>query len=92
MTNTFDLINVEKPVEVLNLISGQTVEYPLLSKHILEGNGLRATVTTENPSILKANAYSSINLKITWSSNLDPKEIQKVLFYENNAVILTLDN
>jgi hypothetical protein len=76
LTSTFEFINVEKPVSVLNLNSGQTVEYPLTEQHIIDGNGLTATVTTEDPSIVTGKAYSSESMKFTWSPNIDMKDVR----------------
>lgn len=59
LTNTFEFINVNKPVPTLNINSGQTISYPLKSENIVDGNGLNVSVTVEDDSILSAKAHSS---------------------------------
>jgi hypothetical protein len=91
LTNTFEFINVQKPVETLNLNSGQAIDYPLKSEHVIDGNGLDVSVKLEDEDLLSVTASNSQNLKLTWGPNLDNDDILNIAFNMSWAVTHTIN-
>ena len=92
LTSTFEFINVQKPVSMISLKPGQSMDYPLKSENILDGNGLNVSVTVHDPSLLSASAYSSQKISIKWSPNLSSGDILNIVFYEKNALVQSVTN